>query len=55
MMPVAYICFFILQNKKNYLGNQVNKGLKGSVWNLILILAILVVAAGALVKIISLF
>jgi len=55
VQPVAYICFFILQNKKSYLGKHINKGIKGSVWNLILILAILVVAAGALVKIISLF
>jgi len=55
MMPVAYVCFFILQNKTSYLGNQVNKGLKGQVWNALLILAILVVAAGAAVKIASLF
>jgi len=55
MMPVAYICFFILQNKKSYLGEEVNRGLKGTIWNVLLIAAILVVAAGAAVKIISLF
>jgi manganese transport protein len=54
MMPIAYVAFFILQNKKSYLGDEVNKGLKGAVWNVILVLAILVVAAGALVKILSL-
>jgi manganese transport protein len=53
MMPVAYICFFVLQNKRSYLGDEVNKGIKGGVWNMILILAILVVAAGAVVKILS--
>ncbi len=54
MMPVAYICFFILQNKKSYLGQDVSKGIKGTIWNIILILAVLVVAAGAIAKIIFL-
>jgi manganese transport protein len=54
MMPVAYICFFILQNKKSYLGKEINHGLRGTIWNALLITAILVVAAGAVVKIISL-
>jgi len=54
MMPIAYIAFFILQNKRSYLGGEVNKGLKGAVWNFLLVLAILVVAAGAVVKILSL-
>ena len=57
MMPVTYICFFILQNKKCYLGTEANRlrKLKGAVWNFFLILAILAVAAGAAVKILSLF
>jgi len=54
MMPIAYVAFFILQNKRSYLGDEVNTGLKGAVWNAILVLAILVVAAGAVVKILSL-
>jgi len=54
MVPIAYIGFFILQNKRSYLGDAVPKGLKGAVWNALLLLAILVVAAGAVVKIISL-
>jgi Mn2+/Fe2+ NRAMP family transporter len=53
MMPVAYIGFFILQNKKSYLGSEVNRGVKGTLWNIILIAAILVVAAGAVIKILS--
>ncbi len=53
MMPVAYICFFILQNKKSYLGEEVNRGIKGTVWNVILVIAILVVAAGAVIKVLS--
>ena len=53
MMPVAYICFFILHNKKNYLGPDINRGIKGALWNILLILAILAVTAGAAVKILS--
>jgi Mn2+/Fe2+ NRAMP family transporter len=54
MMPVAYIGFFILQNKKSYLGkNNVNRGTWGTIWNIILILAILAVAAGATIKILT--
>ncbi len=55
MMPVAYICFFVLQNSRSYLGDEVSRGLKGSVWNAVLATAILVVAAGAVVKVISIF
>jgi manganese transport protein len=54
MLPVAYVAFFILQNKRGYLGDDVNRGLKGAVWNVLLLLAILVVAAGALAKVLSL-
>jgi Mn2+/Fe2+ NRAMP family transporter len=53
MMPVAYICFFVLQNRKSYLGGEVCHGPKGLVWNGILLLAILVVAGGAVVKVLS--
>jgi hypothetical protein len=54
MMPVAYIGFFILQNKKSYLGKKnVIRGTWGTIWNIILILAILAVAAGATIKILT--
>ncbi len=54
-MPVAYIGFFILQNSRSYLGADVNRGRKGWVWNALLVVAILVVTAGAVVKVLSLF
>jgi len=54
MLPIAYVGFFILQNKKSYLGEAVPRGPKGTLWNVVLALAILVVAAGAVVKILSL-
>jgi len=55
MMPVAYLCFFLLQNSKSYLGGEVNRGIKGMAWNAVLVAAILVVGAGAVVKVMSLF
>ena len=53
MMPIVYICFFLLQNSKGYLGDEANQGLKGWIWNLGMILAIIVVGVGAAVKIMS--
>ena len=29
MMPVTYISFFLLQNKRSYLGEDVDRGMKG--------------------------
>jgi manganese transport protein len=53
MMPIAYIGFFILHNKKSYLGDDINCGMRGTFWNMILATAILVVAAGAVIKVLS--
>jgi len=53
MMLIAYIGFFILHNKKSYLGKEVSRGLRGTIWNIILVVAILVVAAGAVIKVLS--
>ncbi len=55
MLPVAYLAFFSLHNKRSYLGGDLVRGAKGVVWNALLILAILVVTAGAVVKIASFF
>ncbi len=55
MMPIAYICFFILQNRRDYLGEHVNKGTKGVLWNTGMMIAILIVAAGAVVKLLDFF
>ena len=53
MLPVAYVGYFILQNRRDYLGQDVNTGVKGRVWNFIMLVAIAVVALGALVKILT--
>lgn len=46
MMPIAFICFFILQNRKDYLGDAVNKGARGYIWNLGMLIAIFINALG---------
>jgi Mn2+/Fe2+ NRAMP family transporter len=53
MMPITYICFFILQNSKSYLGEDVNRGVKGAIWNTSMIVVIFIVAIGATLKILS--
>ena len=55
MIPAAYLGFFLLQNMKRYLGEDVVRGPKAALWNALLILAIIVVAAGAAAKILSFF
>ena len=55
MIPAAYLGFFLLHNMKTYLGEDVARGPKAALWNALLILAILVVAAGAVAKILSFF
>jgi Mn2+/Fe2+ NRAMP family transporter len=55
MIPAAYLGFFLLHNSKSYLGEDVVRGPKAALWNALLILAIVVVAAGAVVKILSFY
>jgi len=46
MTPITFICFFILQNRKDYLGENVNRGWKGYLWNLGMLIAIFINALG---------
>jgi Mn2+/Fe2+ NRAMP family transporter len=55
MIPAAYLGFFLLHNSRSYLGEDVVRGPKAALWNASLIAAILVVAAGAVVKVLSFF
>lgn len=54
VLPLAYIGFFILQNKKSYLGADMSRGAKRTIWNILLVLAILITAVGAVAKLLSL-
>ena len=56
MLPIAYICFFILQNRRDYMGDRVNyKTAMGSVWNVFMLIAIIVVTLGGMAKVLSVF
>ena len=55
MIPAAYLGFFLLHNMKSYLGENIVRGPKAALWNAFFIVAILLVAAGAVVKVLSFF
>ncbi len=51
MLPVAYIAFFILQNKRSYLGEAVGSGFKRLAFNAVLLVAVLMAVIGSGIKI----
>jgi len=51
MLPIAYIAFFLMNNKRSYLGDAVGHGWKRAVVNVILLAAIAMATVGAAIKI----
>lgn len=51
MLPIAYLCFLIMNNKRSYIGAAVGRGAKRVVFNLLLVLALAAATVGAAVKI----
>ncbi len=51
MLPIAYVSFFILNNKRSYMGDAVGKGWKRIVVNTILLIAVVMSLVGASIKI----
>ena len=51
MLPIAYVSFFILNNKRSYLGDAVGKGWKRVVVNAVLLVAVILSLVGAGIKI----
>ncbi|MBE3099457.1 MAG: divalent metal cation transporter [Planctomycetes bacterium] len=47
LLPIAYIAFFIMNNRKAYLGKDKPKGALAALWNVGMAVAILVVTANA--------
>ena len=45
LLPIAYIGFFILNNRRDYLGDDTPRGAKALLWNLGMLVSILVVMA----------
>ena len=51
MLPIAYVIFFIMNNKRSYIGDAVGTGWKRAVVNFILLVAIAMATIGAAIKI----
>jgi len=49
-LPMAYICFMVLHNRKSYMGEAMPAGAKRAFWNAGMVLAIAVVSLYAVVK-----
>ncbi len=47
MIPIAYAAFFIMNNRRSYLGDQKPRGVKAAIWNLAMLVSIAVVTASA--------
>jgi len=48
LLPIAYVGFFILHNRKDYMGDAKPKGIRAGLWNLGMAAAILVVSASGI-------
>jgi manganese transport protein len=51
LLPIAYIAFFIMNNKRSYIGDAVGHGTRRVVINVILLIAVAMSVVGAAVKI----
>lgn len=50
MLPIAYLIFLIMNNRRSYIGNAVGRGPGRVIFNLILLVALAVAAMGSFVK-----
>ncbi len=51
MLPIAYLAFLILQNKRSYLGEAVGRGWKRAAFNFVLVIALAMSVVGASIRI----
>lgn len=49
MLPIAYITFFVMNNKRSYLGEAVGHGWQRAAFNLVLLAAIIMATIGAVI------
>ena len=50
MLPIAYLIFFILNNKRSYIGDAVGRGLKRAIINIILLAALVFACLGSYIS-----
>ncbi|MDZ7620445.1 MAG: divalent metal cation transporter, partial [Patescibacteria group bacterium] len=51
MLPIAYVAFLIMNNKRSYIGDAVGHGLSRAVFNLLLVVALLVATIGSAIQV----
>jgi len=51
MLPIAYLTFLIMNNKRSYIGDAVGKGFRRVLFNLILVIALAMAAIGSALQI----
>ncbi len=51
MLPIAYLIFLVMNNKRSYIGDAVGRGLGRAVFNILLVLALGLATVGAIIKI----
>ncbi len=51
LLPIAYLIFFLLNNRRSYIGNAIGSGFWRLAFNLVLIAALLMATVGAVVKV----
>jgi succinate dehydrogenase hydrophobic anchor subunit len=51
MLPIAYLAFLILNNKRSYLGDAVGRGWRRTTFNAILVVALAMAVVGAGIRI----
>jgi Mn2+/Fe2+ NRAMP family transporter len=51
MLPIAYLTFLIMNNKRSYIGDAVGRGLSRFALNVILVIALLVATIGSVIQI----
>ncbi len=51
MLPIAYLTFLIMNNKRSYIGDAVGKGFRRVLFNLILLIALAMATIGSVIQI----
>ncbi len=51
MLPIAYLAFLIMNNKRSYIGDAVGRGLGRAVYNALLVVALLVATVGSAIQV----
>ena len=51
LLPIAYLIFFILNNRRSFIGDAVGKGLSRVLFNCVLVIALIMASIGAFIQV----